>query len=216
MDAMMNVARTATRTAVGARRTARRLARLLLVGLASFSVPAAGAAQGTVIQALSGPSAQQGTPSALAPDAPASCMCTTRPVDPPWVPPVTPPGVPEVPVGPQPPGSPESPGGSPTRRGWAAVGAAGLALVAGVPLGSALQPAMPFRPVVAEIAEQPVIVASAPAAVPLPVEAAGVLAPNTASHLPLLLAIGIAAIAAGIALLRDRKRRRRRRRVVVS
>lgn len=222
MDAKMNVATGAISTPLGGRRTAGRLARLLLVGLASLSLPAAMSAQGTVVQAPGGASAQQGTPSGLAPNAPASCKCTTRPVDPPWVPPVspvppvTPPGTPATPVGPQQPGSPETPGSSPTRRGWAAVGAAGLAIVAGVPLGSALQPALPFRPVVAEMSEQPVVVAGMPEAVPLPVEAAGILAPNTASHLPLLLAIGIAAMAGGVALLRDRKRRRRRRRVVVS
>ncbi len=197
----------------------RQMRGVLLAGVVALGAPTAAMAQGVALRGQDGPPLQQGTPGTLAPNAPAGCQCTTRPVDPPWVPPVgpppgTPPGTPGGPPGSNPPGAPNAP--RPSRTGWAAIGAAGLALVAGVPLGSALQPAMPFRPVVAEMSEQPVIVAELPASVPLPVEAAGILAPNTASHLPLLLAVGIAAIAAGIALLRDRKRRRRRRRVVVS
>lgn len=144
----------------------------------------------------------------LAPGAPEDCKCVTeRPTEPPWVPPTQPP-----PLGP--PGTPPSGG----RSGLAALGAAGIALLAGIPLGSALQPALPFRPVVAELATPAVPAAQPlpplPEAVPLPITevAAGVLAPDTASHLPLLLAVGIAAIAAGVALLRDRRRRRRRRR----
>lgn len=110
-----------------------------------------------------------------------------------------------------------------------------MALAAGIPLGSALQPTMPFRPVIAEgpgaVPDEaapdagPIAVQAAPGVLvpedvdPAPMgpavqqEAAGVLAPATASHLPLLLAIGIASIAGGIALMRDQRRRRRRARI---
>lgn len=167
----------------------------------------------------------QGADGGLAPNAPSWCRACTPP--PPYVPPVDPPVDP-------PPGDDDSPSG---RRGWAALGAAGLALAAGIPLGAALQPTMPFRPVIAEAApvtpvEAPGALPSPEAATPGPVanldqggnpfapagatpgvtqqQAEGVLAPDTASHLPLLLAIGVAAIAGGVALLRDQRRKRRR------
>jgi len=170
----------------------------------------------SVVLAGSPATAGAQTADGLAPGAPGWCSACTRPTDPPWLPPVDPPPTDEPSDG--------SPSG---RTGWAAIGAAGLALAAGIPLGSALQPTLPFRPVVAEapapgelspapqISEAPGVVLPSQA-VPLPVqqEATGVLAPDTASHLPLLLAIGIAAIAGGVALLRDHRRRRRRRGVL--
>jgi hypothetical protein len=156
----------------------------------------------------------------LAPGAPSWCRACTPP--PPFVPPIDPPGDPDDPP---PPGGPDDPSPPSGRRGWAAIGAAGLALAAGIPLGAALQPTMPFRPVVADAGTpstpagatptadlarggDPVIPGDAPGITQQ--EAPGVLAPDTASHLPLLLAIGIAAIAGGVALLRDQRRRRRR------
>ncbi len=127
--------------------------------------------------------------------------------------------------------------------GWAFLGAAGLALLAGIPLGGAGAPAIPFvegpaAPAAGvpagEIAALPPgtettpavpggiasidstagsppaatdSVADRPMAAPV-----GLLAPKTATHLPLLAAVGVLLLAGGALLARREARRQRRRR----
>lgn len=148
---------------------------------------------------------------------------------------------------PEEPGEPgEEPGPdsptNPNKRKWVLLGAAGLAVLSGIPLGATTVQGLPFAaapempgapqaPVVAEAptvetpspapAAEPVVpavVAAAPApVVPLPeVERAGMVPPKTATHLPLLAAAGVFMLGGGTVMARRSARERRRRKRFVS
>jgi LPXTG-motif cell wall-anchored protein len=197
---------------------------------------------------------------AQAAQVPTECACLLRPDKPhgPGHPDPGTPGVPETPGTPGTPGGPGTPDSLDSanpRRTWVYLGAAGVALLAGLPLGSsgvqglpfaaAGTPAAPSGRSVAEAtpapnatAEVPIVsrgdvAPSAPmlaSATPTPAapvtpeapEAGspmamlGLVPPKTATHLPLLAALGVLLVGAGGLLARRASRERRRRRRFVA
>lgn len=193
---------------------------------------------------------------------PAECACLLLPDKPhgPGVPNPGPPGVPETPGIPEIPGTPDSTSGSGSRRSWVYLGAAGVALLAGIPFAGSGVQALPFAPAMAgappgiagaapapssaapsmgpvSAAEVPIVsrgdvVPIAPgtgeagplaAAAPapgarrsVPALVRGLVPPKTATHLPLLGALGALLVGAGGLLARRTARERRRRRRFVA
>jgi LPXTG-motif cell wall-anchored protein len=184
---------------------------------------------------------------------PADCACLLRPDKPhgPGHPDPGTPGVPEIPGNPDGPGIPDSTSGDHSKRTWVYLGAAGVALLAGLPLGGSSVQGLPFAPVggppgsgdreVAELPQTPgtaaetptvsrgeiapVIPSQAPGAaagdapaVPeaSPLAMIGLVPPKTATHLPLLAALGLLLVGGGALLARRTTRERRRRRRFVA
>ena len=179
---------------------------------------------------------------------PGECACLLRPDKPhgPGHPDPGTPGVPEVPGNPGDPGIPDSTAGDPSKRTWVYLGAAGVALLAGLPLGGSSVQGLPFAlagaPPVSDDREvnelpqtigavtdtptasrgdiAPVIpshtpeaAGSAPAAPEAsPLAMIGLVPPRTATHLPLLAALGVLLVGFGGLLARRTRRERRRRR----
>jgi len=184
---------------------------------------------------------------------PAECACLLRPDKPhgPGHPDPGTPGVPEVPGNPGDPGIPDSTAGDHSKRTWVYLGAAGVALLAGLPLGGSSVRGLPFAPIGAppgsgdrEVTElpqapgtaaetptvshgeiAPVIPSQAPASAAgtapgapesSPLAMIGLVPPKTATHLPLLAALGILLVGVGGLLARRTTRERRRRRRFVA
>lgn len=141
-----------------------------------------------------------------------------------------------------PPGDGDGPGSD---RKWLLAGAAGLALLSGIPFGGTTAQGLPFAaglpapeaPLLAEAPELPAaadVPAASPAVgerspgvggtgtpaalTPLPPveERHGIIPPKTATHLPLLAAAGVLMVGAGALLSRRQSRERRRRRRFVA
>lgn len=188
---------------------------------------------------------------------PQECACLLPPDKPhgPGHPDPGPPGVPETPGNPGGPGIPDSVSGAHPGRTWIYLGAAGVALLAGLPLGSgsgvqglpfaqagtavappgrSLAEATPTPGVASEVpmvsrgdvapggeAAAPGGAASATPAAPrpeepMPMAMLGLVPPRTATHLPLLAALGVLLVGAGGLLARRASRERRRRRRFVA
>ena len=167
------------------------------------------------------------------------------------------PGDPGNPGGPGDPVTPDSLGSSGSKRAWVYLGAAGVALLAGLPLGGAGVQGLPFAqagapaaPAGGQLAEStpttgastdvpimsrgdvapstPVMGSGASASTtpippgahdegtPMPLAMLGLVPPKTATHLPLLGALGVLLVGAGGLLARRASRERRRRRRFVA
>ncbi|HEU4629607.1 MAG TPA: hypothetical protein VFS08_07660 [Gemmatimonadaceae bacterium] len=210
---------------------------------------------GAVASALAQPAVLLAQPAQV----PGECACLLPPDKPhgPGVPNPGPPGVPEPPGTPG--GTPDSVTSGSPRRTWVYLGAAGVALLAGIPFGGSGAQALPFAPsgdsraplgpsvmgmqpappAAARGPEIPVVshgdvapapvgeargaatpgtaTAPAPASGPmLPAAVLGLVPPKTATHLPLLGALGVLLVGAGGLLGRRAARERRRRRRFVA
>lgn len=134
--------------------------------------------------------------------------------------------------------STEEPGGGggppgPPGKTMLVAGAAGLAVLSGLPFGGTTIQGLPFAaaavPEPVQVSEAPGAVtpdpveapiappAAPPALVELPAEAAGgIVPPSTATHLPLLAAVGLVMVGSGGVLARKGSRERRRKRRFVA
>jgi len=139
-----------------------------------------------------------------------------------------------------PPDSSEQPGeegGDKPGKTMLLAGAAGLAVLSGVPFGGTTIQGLPFAagplPEPAQLAEAPEVVmpdpiatpaatpiappAAPPALVEIPAEAdGGIVPPQTATHLPLLAAVGLMMVGSGGILARRSAQERRRKRRFVA
>ena len=185
---------------------------VLVVWLVSMALPQVVAAQGPMV-----------------PTPDPACACYVKPPDEPGEEP-----------------DPDSPT-NPRNRKWFVLGAAGLAVLAGIPFGGTTVQGLPFAaapelpgaqpaPVVAEapVVELPTaapapvaapavpgvpmvaVAAPAPAELPPEIERAGMVPPKTATHLPLLGAMGVFMLGGGAMVARKGARERRRKKRFVA